>query len=113
VKRAAVACIDEARCIGCTRCIDVCPVDAIVGASRLMHTVVAKLCTGCDLCVPACPVDCIEMVPAPGPWTEADARAAKRRAQQRKRRLERRLPQPRADRARRRQILAAALGRRR
>jgi electron transport complex protein RnfB len=78
-----------------------------------MHTVVAKLCTGCDLCAPACPVDCIEMLPAPEPWTEADARAAKHRAQQRKRRLERRQPQPRSDRARRLEVLAAALARRR
>ena len=64
MKRARVALIDEARCIGCTRCIDACPVDAIVGASGLMHTVVTKLCIGCDLCLPPCPVDCIDMVPA-------------------------------------------------
>ena len=56
-----VAFIIEAECIGCTKCIQVCPVDAIVGASRLMHTVLADQCTGCDLCVPACPVDCIVM----------------------------------------------------
>ena len=61
-----VAVIDEARCIGCTLCIQACPVDAIVGASKLMHTVVTELCSGCDLCVPPCPVDCIEMVPAIG-----------------------------------------------
>jgi electron transport complex protein RnfB len=56
-----VAFIIEAECIGCTKCIQVCPVDAIIGASRLMHTVLADQCTGCDLCVPACPVDCIVM----------------------------------------------------
>ena len=61
-----VAVIDEARCIGCTLCIQACPVDAIVGASKLMHTVVADLCTGCELCIPPCPVDCIAMVPARG-----------------------------------------------
>ena len=58
-----VAKIDEARCIGCTLCIQACPVDAIVGAAKQMHTVVAQECTGCDLCVVPCPVDCIEMVP--------------------------------------------------
>ena len=57
-----IASIDEARCIGCTLCIQACPVDAIVGASRLMHTVLAELCTGCELCVPPCPVDCIALI---------------------------------------------------
>jgi electron transport complex protein RnfB len=61
--RAHVAWIDEAACIGCTKCIQACPVDAIVGASRLMHTVIAAECTGCELCIPPCPVDCIEMRP--------------------------------------------------
>ena len=55
----AVAIIDEATCIGCTLCIAACPVDAIVGARRLMHTVIAAECTGCGLCLPPCPVDCI------------------------------------------------------
>ncbi|WP_146030083.1 RnfABCDGE type electron transport complex subunit B, partial [Vibrio vulnificus] len=50
-----------AECIGCTKCIQACPVDAIVGAARLMHTVIADECTGCDLCLEPCPVDCIEM----------------------------------------------------
>jgi electron transport complex protein RnfB len=58
-----VAFIDEERCIGCTKCLPPCPVDAIVGAPRLMHTVVAELCTGCELCIAPCPVDCISMVP--------------------------------------------------
>lgn len=60
-----VAVIDEAACIGCTKCIQACPVDAIVGASRYMHTVIADDCTGCELCIPPCPVDCIDMRPAP------------------------------------------------
>ena len=107
-KRARVALIDEARCIGCVRCIDACPVDAIVGAQGLMHTVVARLCVGCDLCLPACPVDCIDMVPAPEPWTVADAVAAKARAAARKRRLARLAPRSRAD---RRAVLDAVLGR--
>ena len=62
-----VAMIDESVCIGCTKCIQACPVDAIVGAGKLMHTVVADLCTGCELCVPPCPVDCIAMIPARDP----------------------------------------------
>lgn len=57
-----VAVIDEQACIGCTLCIQACPVDAIVGASKQMHTVIAAECTGCDLCLPPCPVDCIDMV---------------------------------------------------
>ncbi len=60
-----VAFIDESLCIGCTLCIQACPVDAIVGAAKQMHTVIAAECTGCDLCIPPCPVDCIEMVPLP------------------------------------------------
>lgn len=62
-----VALIVEEECIGCTKCIQVCPVDAIVGAPKLMHTVIESECTGCDLCVPVCPVDCIEM-----PYVETD-----------------------------------------
>jgi electron transport complex protein RnfB len=59
------AVIDESHCIGCRKCIDACPVDAIVGARKLMHTVIANACTGCELCVPPCPVDCIAMIPVP------------------------------------------------
>ena len=57
-----VAYVVEADCIGCTKCIQACPVDAIVGGSKHMHTVIEPLCTGCELCVPACPVDCIVML---------------------------------------------------
>jgi electron transport complex protein RnfB len=59
-----LAVVDEALCIGCTWCREVCPVDAIVGANQLMHTVIDSECTGCELCVPRCPVDCINMVSA-------------------------------------------------
>ncbi len=69
------AVIDETRCIGCRKCLDVCPVDAILGARKLMNTVIARECTGCGLCLPPCPVDCIALAPvAPpadaGPWPE-------------------------------------------
>jgi len=87
MKRDAVALVDEARCIGCTHCIDACPVDAIVGAQGLMHTVVEPWCIGCALCLPPCPVDCIEMVPARGAWSAGHKQAAKGRAAARKARL--------------------------
>lgn len=67
----AVVVIDEDTCIGCTRCIQACPVDAIVGAAKLMHTVIAAECTGCELCLPPCPVDCIEIVQAQAPMATA------------------------------------------
>ncbi|MDM8545618.1 electron transport complex subunit RsxB [Candidatus Venteria ishoeyi] len=60
-----LAVINEDLCIGCTLCIQACPVDAILGASKLMHTVIAQECTGCELCLPPCPVDCIDMVEVP------------------------------------------------
>jgi len=63
-KPKTVSVIDETRCIGCTFCIRACPVDAIVGAAKQMHTVIADECTGCELCVAPCPMDCIQMVPA-------------------------------------------------
>jgi electron transport complex protein RnfB len=74
-KPRAIAVIDENVCIGCRKCLDVCPVDAILGARKRMHTVIAQECTGCALCLPPCPVDCIAMVPvAPvpntGPWPD-------------------------------------------
>ncbi len=62
-KPKSVAFIDEKSCIGCTLCIQACPVDAIVGAAKQMHTIVAAQCTGCELCLPPCPVDCIAMAP--------------------------------------------------
>jgi Na+-translocating ferredoxin:NAD+ oxidoreductase subunit B len=62
-KPKSVAFIDENTCIGCTLCIQACPVDAILGAAKQMHTIIPKLCTGCELCLEPCPVDCIDMVP--------------------------------------------------
>ncbi len=86
-----VALIDERLCIGCTLCIQACPVDAIVGAAKRMHTVVPQWCTGCDLCLPPCPMDCIAMIPVEPPraWTRADADAARARYDARNVRLQR------------------------
>lgn len=79
--------IEETHCIGCTLCIQACPVDAIVGANKLMHTVIADLCTGCGLCVPPCPVDCIIMEPAGYEWTPEHAAAARIHHRERQARL--------------------------
>ena len=71
-KAPAAAVIDEETCIGCTLCIEACPVDAIVGAAQLMHTVIAAECTGCKLCLPPCPVDCITMTETGEAWTHEE-----------------------------------------
>lgn len=65
-KAPLLAIIDESVCIGCTKCIQACPVDAILGAAKHMHTVIASECTGCELCIPPCPVDCIDLITAKG-----------------------------------------------
>ena len=109
MRRDAVALVDEARCIGCTRCIEACPVDAIVGAQGLMHTVVEPWCIGCRLCLPPCPVDCIDMVAPRAAWTAANKQAAHLRAAQRKSRL-RKAPFSVAGDAK--AVIAAALSRR-
>ena len=89
----AVARIREAECIGCVKCLDVCPVDAIVGAPKCAHTVIAAHCTGCGLCLPPCPVDCIELLPAAldrpvhGPAERAFAADTRARVAARARRL--------------------------
>lgn len=80
-----LAVIDEAWCIGCTLCLNACPVDCIVGGPKLMHTVINDRCTGCELCIPACPVDCISLQPVTGDrtgwsaWSEAQAIDARER----------------------------------
>ncbi|MDC2858835.1 MULTISPECIES: electron transport complex subunit RsxB [unclassified Delftia] len=104
-----VAVIDEAWCIGCTLCIKACPTDAILGANKFMHTVIAAHCTGCELCIPVCPVDCIELHNASGPatgwsaWSPQQAEHARQRyVLRREREVERerlsasRAPTPRA-----------------
>jgi electron transport complex protein RnfB len=79
--------IEERACIGCTLCIAACPVDAIVGAAKLVHTVLARRCTGCELCLPPCPVDCIALVPRERSWTPAEKARARVHARVRAERL--------------------------
>lgn len=116
VPQPLVAFIREDECIGCTRCIQVCPTDAIVGAAKQMHTVIADECTGCELCVPACPVDCIDMPAAATgegqvqwpPESDDDterATRARRRFDARNARLERQRAEKAAQRARRKAAL--------
>ncbi|AWI52741.1 electron transport complex subunit RsxB [Aquabacterium olei] len=92
-----LAVIDEAWCIGCTLCIKACPVDAVIGTNKHLHTVIEADCTGCELCIPVCPVDCISLEPAhPAPeptgwaaWTPQQADAARTRYERRTVRLQR------------------------
>ncbi|MFY9347527.1 MAG: electron transport complex subunit RsxB [Orrella sp.] len=85
-----VAVIEEEHCIGCTLCIQACPVDAIIGANKKMHTVLSDWCTGCDLCVAPCPVDCIVMIPVQPitTWSDKQAQVARTRFEARERRLQ-------------------------
>jgi len=90
-----VALIDPQKCIGCTLCIQACPVDAIVGASKQMHVVLTEWCTGCDLCIPPCPVDCISMIDVTAnqtgwdAWSQDLADISRQRYHERERRLDR------------------------
>ena len=112
-----VATIDEAACIGCTLCIEACPVDAIVGAQKRMHAILPSLCSGCELCVAPCPVDCIVMAPAGREWTTSDAQAARARHRVRNQRIVRneriadRKAKPVSDMPKREAAIAAALAR--
>lgn len=91
------AVIREAECIGCTKCIQVCPTDAILGAAKLMHTVIENECSGCELCLAPCPVDCIDLVPVPAP---IDRQAERQRAQYYRRRFDARQSRLQRDRER-------------
>jgi len=108
-----VAFIEESLCVGCVRCLEVCPVDAIVGARNLMHTVIASECIGCRLCLAPCPGDCITMVPTPDeirPRTREErqrrAALAKTRHRARQSRLRREVEQKRERLEARRKVLA-------
>jgi electron transport complex protein RnfB len=81
-----LAVIREAECVGCTKCIDACPVDAILGSAKLMHTVIAEECIGCKLCIPPCPVDCIDLIPFPESQSRMPAKQIKLRHQARQKR---------------------------
>jgi electron transport complex protein RnfB len=116
-----LAVIEEAACIGCTLCIQACPVDAIIGAQKRMHAILPSLCSGCELCVAPCPVDCIVMTPAPRQWSAADADAARARHRARNARVGKRerianrkkdaLAHVATERERRQAAVAAALAR--
>jgi len=102
-----VAQINEAECIGCTKCIPPCPVDAILGASKHMHTVITTECTGCELCIAPCPVNCISMHPAPSAtWTNEDATRSRARYQAKTLRLKK-LETEKAERLQRQKELLA------
>ena len=110
-KPRTLARIVEADCIGCTKCIQACPVDAIVGASKLMHTVLADDCSGCELCVPACPVDCIVLEPMPPAQIDtAHADAARTHFRRREARLQSQRDEREAELAARKAAVDAAAG---
>ena len=112
-----LAVIDEAGCIGCTLCINACPMDCIVGAARQMHTVIEAQCTGCELCIPVCPVDCIVLEDATpgragwGAWSAEQAAAARERYERRDRRRRGPAEPAPATAERKRSLAAAALER--
>ena len=89
-KAASIVKIREDECIGCTKCIQACPVDAIIGASKQMHTILSDICNGCELCLPPCPVDCIDIINTPEPdaaTKQSNANLWRERYQQRNERL--------------------------
>ena len=103
-KPKAVALIDEENCIGCTFCIQACPVDAIIGAAKCMHTVLAEECTGCERCIAPCPVDCIQMVPVTLNKVDADPTLKRLAADKARERYQFRLRRLESDRQRKSQL---------
>jgi len=101
-----VAWIDEDRCIGCARCLPPCPVDAILGAAKYLHTVLTEHCTGCELCVAPCPVDCIEMRPCIAPVAN-DPAANRQRYQSHQRRTRQRAAERQAELAAKKALASA------
>ena len=102
-----VAVINEADCIGCTKCLPPCPTDAILGSSKHMHTVIAAECTGCELCIAPCPVNCISMQPAVVPdWTAENADHSRQRYQAKNQRLVKQETEKAERRIRQKQLLA-------
>lgn len=79
IKYFNIASINEEKCIGCTICIDQCPMDSIMGANKKMHTVINEYCSGCELCIDKCPMDCIQLESSNRPWTKKDADTARNR----------------------------------
>lgn len=103
-----IAFIIEQDCIGCTKCIPPCPVDAILGANKFMHTIIINECTGCELCIAPCPVDCIVMKPLnqPSSWSESNANKARFRHQNKQLRLKNKA-QEKKDRLKKQKLLLA------
>lgn len=100
-KPAMIAAIRETECIGCTKCISACPVDAIIGSAKSMHVILTDACTGCELCVPPCPVDCIDMLPIATPTTaqqKIQRDRSRKRFQKRESRLQKELERENNDR---------------
>ncbi|AFZ83781.1 electron transport complex protein RnfB [Candidatus Kinetoplastibacterium blastocrithidii TCC012E] len=86
-KQLMLAYVEEDECIGCTLCIKACPVSAIIGSNKLMHSVIQDWCTGCELCLKTCPVDCIKMKSSEKIWTKEDAETARKRYKKTKERI--------------------------
>lgn len=104
-----LAIIDESTCIGCTKCLQFCPFDAIIGANKQMHTVLETECTGCELCVDPCPVDCISLIEIPEPLY--DPEKIKFRRQQHRERVEKTFANSPSDTESKKQLLLQSLER--
>jgi electron transport complex protein RnfB len=106
-----LAVIREPECVGCTKCIDACPVDAILGSAKLMHTVITKECIGCKLCIPPCPVDCIDLIPFPESQPRNSPQEIKQRYQARQKRQQKEIAFPAVSLAERKNYLQKVIDR--